>query len=201
MDQYIPGIVYKNLEKFLEYRNVKSDQNFLTIEALRSRLDHYEYATIEGTSSDKSIFIVLIAPGSKYSNRSQDFKKLLSFLPKNKLPDSNLIFISDTEFTIHIKRQIAEVKKKYPGIYIEDYDYKKFMLVVPEHKSVPKHEILPNDNLQEVLGIPTEKAKLPKIRTSDPPVIWIGARPGDIVKITRISESAGINIAYRLVIK
>ena len=44
------------------------------------------------------------------------------------------------------------------------------------------------------------KNSYPKINVYDPAIIWLGARVGDVIKITRISEIAGISIAYRLVI-
>jgi DNA-directed RNA polymerase subunit H len=42
---------------------------------------------------------------------------------------------------------------------------------------------------------------LPKIKTSDVVVMQIGAKPGDILKITWKSLTAGKAVAYRLVIE
>jgi DNA-directed RNA polymerase subunit H (RpoH/RPB5) len=70
-----------------------------------------------------------------------------------------------------------------------------------KHVLVPKHEILPQEQhnaLLESLYI-TSKSKLPIIRYhADPITRCIGARPGDIIKITRPSPSAGVYIVYRL---
>ncbi|MCX8204900.1 MAG: DNA-directed RNA polymerase subunit H [Candidatus Nezhaarchaeota archaeon] len=70
-----------------------------------------------------------------------------------------------------------------------------------EHELVPKHEILPPEEARELLrkyGVKPEM--LPWIRSSDPIVKIIGAKPGDIVKITRRSRTAGVFIAYRFVV-
>ncbi|MCS7121973.1 MAG: DNA-directed RNA polymerase subunit H [Archaeoglobaceae archaeon] len=70
-----------------------------------------------------------------------------------------------------------------------------------DHILVPKHEILSKDKAEELLkllGITREQ--LPKIKTSDPIVKEIGAKPGDIVKITRKSLTAGESLFYRLVV-
>ncbi len=70
-----------------------------------------------------------------------------------------------------------------------------------KHMLVPKHEIVPQEehaDLMKSLYI-TSKAKLPEIKFHvDPITRCIGAVPGDIVKITRYSQSAGESIIYRV---
>ncbi len=71
-----------------------------------------------------------------------------------------------------------------------------------DHVLVPKHEILKESEVEELLRLlGISKEQLPKIKSSDPIVKEIGAKPGDIVKITRKSHTAGISIFYRLVIE
>ncbi len=70
-----------------------------------------------------------------------------------------------------------------------------------DHILVPKHEVLSQEEAEEllrVLGI--SKEQLPKIKATDPIVKEIGAKPGDIVKITRESLTAGKSVFYRLVV-
>jgi DNA-directed RNA polymerase subunit H (RpoH/RPB5) len=76
------------------------------------------------------------------------------------------------------------------------------MVVNPlKHMLVPKHEILPQDQhkqLMDSMNI-TSKSKFPEIKFHiDPIARCIGAVPGDIVKITRPSSSAGESIIYRV---
>ena len=70
-----------------------------------------------------------------------------------------------------------------------------------KHVLVPKHQIVPptaHPELMSSLYI-TVKTKLPEIKFHvDPIARCIGAVPGDIVKITRPSSSAGESIMYRL---
>ena len=66
---------------------------------------------------------------------------------------------------------------------------------------VPKHEILSKKEHEEVLktyGITPDK--LPKILENDSVVQVIKAKKGDIIKITRRSQTAGEAIYYRLVV-
>ena len=71
-----------------------------------------------------------------------------------------------------------------------------------KHRLVPKHEIVSPEEREMVLKRYRVKPyQLPKIRASDPAVLAIGAKPGDIVKIIRDSPTAGKHITYRYVIE
>jgi DNA-directed RNA polymerase subunit H len=66
---------------------------------------------------------------------------------------------------------------------------------------VPEHEIIPGDEipfLLEKYGIKIQQ--FPKLLISDPLVIEVGAKVGDIVKITRKSQTAGETVYFRLVV-
>jgi len=71
-----------------------------------------------------------------------------------------------------------------------------------EHVLVPVHQILTEEEKEEVLGKYRVKAyQLPRIRTSDPVARAIGAKPGDIVRIIRNSPTAGRYVSYRYVVE
>ena len=73
---------------------------------------------------------------------------------------------------------------------------------IRQHVLVPKHEILPKEKAQEVLErYKISPHQLPIINSSDPVVKTVGAKPGDILKITRNSFTAGRAIGYRYVIE
>jgi DNA-directed RNA polymerase subunit H len=46
-----------------------------------------------------------------------------------------------------------------------------------------------------------QRTSFPRIYNTDPPIVWIGGRPGDMVRIYRPSETVGESIAYRYVVK
>lgn len=70
------------------------------------------------------------------------------------------------------------------------------------HVLVPKHEILTPEERENVLAqYRVQPYQLPQIKASDPAVKAIGAKPGDILRITRQSPTAGIHIAYRYVVE
>lgn len=72
---------------------------------------------------------------------------------------------------------------------------------VLEHELVPKHEILSPEEAIEVLKkLGVSPKQLPWITVDDPVVKALGAKPGDIIKITRKSPTAGVSVAYRYVV-
>ncbi|MCC6033732.1 MAG: DNA-directed RNA polymerase subunit H [Desulfurococcaceae archaeon] len=77
----------------------------------------------------------------------------------------------------------------------------KLKFKILEHELVPEHEVLKPEEAIEVLrSLGVRPEQLPYIRASDPVARAIGAKPGDIVKITRKSPTAGKIVVYRFVI-
>jgi DNA-directed RNA polymerase subunit H len=79
---------------------------------------------------------------------------------------------------------------------------KKNQVLVPDHVYVPKHEIMTKKEAEEVLKKyhckPTE---LPLIFVNDPAIMGLGVKPGDMIKITRKSATAGASFYYRYVVE
>ena len=79
---------------------------------------------------------------------------------------------------------------------------KKIPAVAPDHVYVPKHEIMTKKEAEDVLKkyncTPTQ---LPLIFVNDPAIVGHGVKPGDMVKITRKSGTAGVSMYYRYVVE
>jgi DNA-directed RNA polymerase subunit H len=73
---------------------------------------------------------------------------------------------------------------------------------VGKHVLVPKHEVLSQEKAREVLEkFRVTPRQLPLIKASDPAARMIGAKAGDLLKITRDSPTAGKVVVYRYVIE
>lgn len=71
-----------------------------------------------------------------------------------------------------------------------------------KHKLVPKHEILTQDEREQLLKeFKLDPYQLPQITALDPAVKAIGAEPGDILRVIRESATAGTHLGYRYVIE
>ena len=76
-----------------------------------------------------------------------------------------------------------------------------FLMNPLHHYLVPPHEIIPKEQHEALMKnmYITQKSQFPFIRYHDDPITRvIGAVPGDIIKITRPSPSAGEYIIYRI---
>lgn len=71
---------------------------------------------------------------------------------------------------------------------------------VAQHFLVPKHEIVPEDKVGEVLAkFGSTLQSFPRISPDDMAIVEIGAKKGDLVKITRKSHTAGKTVYFRVV--
>ena len=79
---------------------------------------------------------------------------------------------------------------------------KKVIILAPDHVDVPKHEVMTKKEAEEVLEKYHCKATdLPLIFVNDPAIVGIGVKPGDMIKITRKSATAGESLYYRYVVE
>ena len=88
------------------------------------------------------------------------------------------------------KKQVELLPKSFP------------VFDIFEHALVPLHEILSEKEKNQLLTQYKVKAyQIPQIESGDPAVKAIGAKPGDVLKITRKSTTAGEHITYRYVVE
>lgn len=79
---------------------------------------------------------------------------------------------------------------------------KKDHILVPDHIYVPKHEIMTKKEAEEVLEkFHTKPTEMPLIYVTDPAIKGLGVKPGDMIKITRKSATAGKSVYYRYVVE
>ena len=98
-----------------------------------------------------------------------------------------------------ITRQ-AQVLAREKGIELIPKGFPSFNIF--KHILVPVHEILTEKEREEMLKEYHVKVhQLPRIAASDPAVIAIGGRPGDILRIVRDSPTAGKHVFYRYVVE
>jgi DNA-directed RNA polymerase subunit H len=88
------------------------------------------------------------------------------------------------------KKQVELLPKSFP------------VFDIFEHALVPFHEILSEKEKNQLLAqFKVKPYQMPQIKSGDPAVKVIGAKPGDILKITRKSSTAGEHVTYRYVVE
>lgn len=201
-------VVYSNIAEFLTYRHISSPYKFLDQKEFSKEISLNKYIIIEGETSARfnkeKVVIVFVGMNSAYAAKLAEFKKVFKVASKaatvSKGTNCNIIFITPEDVTSNIRKSVAEEGEK--GTYFEFHNYNKFIIVVPRHVMVPEHSIMPEAEAKAYMEeYFVDKYAIPKILSSDPAVVWIGGRGGDIIRIVRTSENSGIAITYRRVIE
>ena len=79
---------------------------------------------------------------------------------------------------------------------------KRIPVLVPDHVYVPKHEIMNKKEAYDILKqFNCKPTELPLIFVTDPAIMGLGVKPGDMIKITRKSATAGKSNYYRYVVE
>ncbi len=110
---------------------------------------------------------------------------------RDKEEFSHAILIGGERYTYAARREAAEMDvellhRRFLSIDLFLHD------LVPEHDIVSEEEI---KEIEEQYGISREQ--LPHIKAGDPSAKAIGARPGDVIRIIRKSDTAGRHVIYR----
>lgn len=205
--KYQPLVVYQNLRQLLKYRKIQSTYTWLSDSEFTKALIADEYIVISGIQSrpngqkSKRITIVMIGPGSEYANTLAKFRKMFNAVYSSDL--DILLLITEAGVSTYIKKTLlGEFTKNRNDFIIRDYPYTLFTLVVPEHVQVPMHEFATTEEIEyQSNGSLSSLRRLQKILDSDPMAVWIGAEPGDLIRITRPSESSGVTLVYRYCIR
>lgn len=99
-----------------------------------------------------------------------------------------------------IRYQIQSDQSTYPNteIFLE----RELLINIIDHVSQPKFILLSEDETKEVLeAYHAKRRDIPKILLADPIVCYYNAKPGQLFRIIRPSDTTGDAVTYRLVIK
>ena len=105
------------------------------------------------------------------------------------------IVVTEGRYTHAVK---TGAKKKNVELLLKSFP----VFDIFEHALVPLHEILTQKEQAQLLAqYKLKPYQMPQIKSIDPAVKAIGAKPSDILRIIRKSSTAGEHIAYRYVVE
>jgi DNA-directed RNA polymerases I, II, and III subunit RPABC1 len=108
------------------------------------------------------------------------------------------LMIVKHEVTAFAKRGIGVIQSQQK-ITIQVWPESDLLVDITEHELVPTHEVLDDHAKRELLKrYRLKPGQLPRIQHKDPVARYYGMEKGQVVKITRNSETAGRYITYRI---
>ena len=127
-------------------------------------------------------------------------KKIKDYAEKMKEADvKSAIIVVRTALTAFAKSALQEVFA--PKFLIEQFQEQELLVNITEHNLVPSHEVLSQEEKQTLLRrYRVKETQLPRIQHADPIARYYGLQRGEVVRITRPSQTAGRYVTYRLCI-
>ena len=97
--------------------------------------------------------------------------------------------------------QIPAINAVEGPVHVEYFKDSELVIDITEHELVPEHTLLTEQQKQTLLNrYKLKEAQLPKIQVTDPVARYLGLKRGQVVRITRSSETAGEYVTYRICI-
>eukprot|EP01039_Chlorochromonas_danica_P006700 gene6700-7407_t len=110
---------------------------------------------------------------------------------------SRAIIVVKINLTPFAKTAVKEMSLR--GYRVEYFRDAELLVDITEHKLVPEHIVLTNQQKLELLErYRLKPSQLPRIQLADPIARYYGLKHHQVVKIIRPSETAGRYITYRI---
>ena len=128
----------------------------------------------------------------------QDITVILKKINEMKMKRG--ILVSNTKL-LGSGEKIIKYVNSASEIFLQFFMLSDLLINITHHELVPKHVKCSSKEKEVVMKkYRVKESQLPKILTSDPMAKYLGLQKGDLVKIIRKSETAGLYVVYRIVI-
>ncbi|KII89786.1 hypothetical protein PLICRDRAFT_108577 [Plicaturopsis crispa FD-325 SS-3] len=121
-------------------------------------------------------------------------RKLLGILEEKSIQRGIIVFPGN--MTPSARKVIVAMAHQYR---LEEFSESDLLVNITHHTLVPKHEVLSPEEKKVLLEkYRLKETQLPRIQLADPVARYYGLRRGQVVKITRPSETSGRYASYRI---
>jgi DNA-directed RNA polymerase I, II, and III subunit RPABC1 len=176
----------ETLKAMLTAREKKIDQ----VEILGNSLDDTRMYNLGG---------VLVIFSDKGRITDGVLKSYIQFCEDNHYTNGAIIILA-TSPSENILDMIRTYNADASKQLIQLFNIRYLQFDISTHRKVPRHRIIEPEevqHLQKKMNITDLKMQLPWIDSQDAMAKWLGARTGDVVEISRLSQSAGSYKYYR----
>ncbi|KZP31836.1 RPB5 subunit of DNA-directed RNA polymerase [Athelia psychrophila] len=124
----------------------------------------------------------------------KDMRKLLTILEEKSIMRGIIVFPGN--MTPSARKVIVAMANQYR---LEEFSESDLLVNITHHTLVPRHEVLTPEEKKVLLErYRLKETQLPRIQMADPVARYYGLRRGQVVKITRPSETSGRYASYRI---
>ncbi|KAF5366981.1 hypothetical protein D9758_003967 [Tetrapyrgos nigripes] len=121
-------------------------------------------------------------------------RKMLSILEEKSIQRGIIVFPGN--MTPSARKVIVAMAAQYR---LEEFSESDLLVNIVHHTLVPSHEVLSTEEKKILLDkYRLKETQLPRIQLADPVARYYGLRRGQVVKITRPSETSGRYASYRI---
>eukprot|EP01135_Chromosphaera_perkinsii_P001832 Nk52_evm11s211 gene=Nk52_evmTU11s211 len=181
------------------------DRGYLVTEA-ELNMDMMEFIDKYGENPSRAEMTILV------SNKDDPTDQLFVFFPDDpkvgvkpirqycqRMQEESIsraIIVVQQGMTAFAKQALVGMAPKY---MLEQFQESELLVNITEHSLVPQHEVMtPEEKTTLLKRYKLRETQLPRIQVVDPIARYYGLRRGQVVKIVRISETAGRYVTYRL---
>ncbi|KAF8968016.1 RNA polymerase [Flammula alnicola] len=124
----------------------------------------------------------------------RSMRKFLGILEEKSIQRGIIVFPGN--MTPSARKVIIAMASEYR---LEEFSEADLLVNIVHHTLVPRHEVLTTEEKKMLLEkYRLKETQLPRIQLADPVARYYGLRRGQVVKITRPSETSGRYASYRI---
>ncbi|KAF8824911.1 DNA-directed RNA polymerase RPB5 subunit [Lentinula edodes] len=121
-------------------------------------------------------------------------RKMLSILEEKGIQQGIIVFPGN--MTPSARKVIVAMASQFR---LEEFSESDLLVNITHHSLVPRHQVLsPSEKKVLLEKYRLKETQLPRIQLADPVARYYGLRRGQVVKITRPSETSGRYASYRI---
>lgn len=199
-------LVYSNLPAFFASRRWRpaADAPPLGAAAFGEEAGRVGYVRVDAFRGDGGrVAVLVLDAGSRQAEQAAKLRDLVEAVARGRrggAAAAEVVVFAEPATAAKRGEALAGLRQDV-GVPVTLRPYDPLVVVVPEVRCVPRHELYPPEKVPELLGLlKCRLADLPAVTVNDPPVFWVGAKVGDVVRITGPSETVGETVQFRRVI-